>query len=198
MQLYGSSRVESFQSHLFIFSVYHLFIVSSVYSLYAICMSSVCMFRGWQWSSISDMMLWELCRTPIRKPQTNLHLSQSRPKKILISLLWWGFVQLSAGNTTRPRWSGWVGWTERSWVESCCRELCVLQLIPRPHRLLASFAALRPYSYSLSSPTSSYWHSPGTELSISLLSLVNDSLHWHRTLIAVVCQSFSTAAALTW
>ena len=114
------------------------------------------------------------------------------------SLLWWGFVQLSAGNTTRPRWSGWVGWTERSWVESCCRELCVLQLIPRPHRLLASFAALRPYSYSLSSPTSSYWHSPGTELSISLLSLVNDSLLWHRTLIAVVCQSFSTAAALTW
>ena len=165
-------------------------------------MSYVCMFRGWQWSSISmgssDIMLWELCRTPIRKPQTNLHLSQSRPKKILISLLWWGFVQLSAGNTTRPRWSGWVGWTERSWVESCCRELCVLQPIPRPHRLLASFAALRPYSYSLSSSTSSYWHSPGTELSISLLSLVNDSLLWHRTLIAVVCQSFSTAVALTW
>ena len=100
-------------------SLYSLYIISilyhlniSVYSLYVICMSSVCMFRGWQWSIISmggsDMMLWGLCRTPIRKPQTNLHLSQSRPKKFAL-------VRLCSALSREHHWTPvkWVGWLNR-------------------------------------------------------------------------------------
>ena len=43
VQLYGSSRVESFPPDLFIFSVYHLYIVSSEYlCIFSVCHMSVC------------------------------------------------------------------------------------------------------------------------------------------------------------